>query len=164
MTNSKLAPKVYRLNATSPQKETVIVTTTMKVFVALIAGALSGFLIYMTTSMLFMSASDPTPSWFVPVVFLGGWGISTYLLLRGARTASEVISRAFLLGAAEWFAIILETTDELSSDAEMAGATIGAGLITFITGGVAIVMIFVCLLGYIITFLINREMKSEAKS
>ena len=150
-------------------------TTTMKVIVALIAGALSGFLIYMTTSMLFMSASDPTPSWFVPVVFLGGWGISTYLLLRGARTASKVISRAFLLGAAEWFAIIpagvlvggralVETTDELSSDAEMAGATIGAGLITFITGGVAIVMIFVCLLGYLITFLINREMKSEAKS
>ena len=144
----------------------------MKFIVALIAGALSGFLIYTTAFLLFMSGTDAVPFWFVPVTFLGGWVISTYLLLRGARIVSKVISRAFLLGAAEWFAIIpagvimggkalVETTDELSSDAEMAGATIGAGLITFLTGGVAIAMIFVCLLGYFITFLMAREMKSD---
>ena len=144
----------------------------MKFIVALIAGAFSGILFYMAAFMLFMSGADAAPSWFVPVTFLGGWVISTFLLLRGARTASKVISRAFLLGAAEWFAIIpagvimggkalVETTDELSSDAEMAGATIGAGVITFLTGGVAVAMIFVCLLGYFITFLMAREMKSD---
>ena len=144
----------------------------LRYFVALIAGALSGFLIYMTTAMLFLNGTDTSPSWFVPVTFLGGWAISSYLLLRGTRVVSKVISRAFLLGAAEWFAIIpaglifgaqaaAETTDTLSSDAEMLGATIGGGLIAFVTGGVSIAMVIFCLLGYLITFLMTREMKSE---
>ena len=144
----------------------------MKLIVSLIAGALSGFLIYIALHLLFISDTDDNLDWFVPVTFFGGWIISTYLLLRGARTVSKVISRSFLLGSAEWFAIIpvgvimggralIETTDDYSSSFEMAGATIGAGLITFLTGGFAIVMIFVCLLGYVITLLMAREMKSE---
>ncbi len=147
----------------------------MKYIVALIAGAMSGFLIYMVSAMLFVNDTANPPTWFIPVTFLGGWAISTFVLVRGARSASRVVSRSFLLGAAEWFAVIpagiiiagksaAEATTELSSDAEVAGTVIGAGLITFLTGGVAFVMLFGCLLGYFITFLMTREMKSETAS
>lgn len=147
----------------------------MKFLVALIAGAMSGFLIYMVSAMLFLTDTANPPSWFIPVTFLGGWALSTFVLVRGARAASKVVSRAFLLGAAEWFAVIpagfvlagksaAEATTELSSDAEVAGTVIGAGLITFLTGGVAFVMVFGCLLGYFITFLMTREMKSDKAS
>ena len=144
----------------------------MKYFVALIAGAMSGFLIYMVSALLFLSDTGNPPSWFIPVTFLGGLALSTFVLVRGARAASKVVSRSFLLGAAEWFAVIpagfifasktaAEATSELSSDAEVAGTVIGAGLVTFLTGGVAFVMMFGCLLGYFITFLMTREMKTE---
>lgn len=147
----------------------------MKYLVALIAGAMSGFLIYMVSAMLFLSDTASPPSWFIPVTLLGGWALSTFVLVRGASAASKVVSRSFLLGAAEWFAVIpagfilagkvaAEATTEMSSDAEVAGTVIGAGLITFLTGGVAFVMLFGCLLGYFITFLMTREMKSEKTS
>ncbi len=142
--------------------------------VALIAGGLSGCLIYMASYILFIG-DDIAPNWFVPVILLGSWAISTYFLLHGARTISNVIARSFLLGAAEWLAMIpiglimggmtvAEVTDEVSTDAEMAGAAFGGGIIAFVTGGVSIAMIFFCLLGYLITFLTTREMKQDSKS
>ena len=144
----------------------------MKVFVGIILGFLSGFLIYMAAAMLF-TKGEPSAA-FVFAMFFGGWALSTWLIVRGARTVSKVFSRGFLLGAAEWLAIIpvglvftgnalTETVGQGGgTDAELAGATIGAGLVSFVTGGVAVGMALVCLIGFAVSYFIGREMKPEA--
>src|SRR5947209_18264162 len=121
----------------------------MKVFVGIILGLFSGFLIYMATAMLF--ASGQPSGAFVFVTFVGGWVLSTWILVRGARTISKVFSRGFLLGAAEWLGMIAvgmvfsgkALTQTLThgggTGAEVAGATIGAGLVSFVTGFVSVV-------------------------
>jgi hypothetical protein len=106
------------------------------------------------------------------VFFLGGWAGSVVILLRGARTVSRVFTRGFLLGAAEWLAMVpigivfsgrhlSQSVARGASDAEMAGATIGAGIVSFVTGGVAIAMALLCLVGFAVAYLMGREMKPE---
>jgi len=99
--------------------------------------------------------------------------LSTWILVRGARTVSKVFSRGFLLGAAEWLVMIpvgmvfsgkalsQTVTQGVGTDAELAGATIGAGLVSFITGGVSIAMTLVYLIGFAVSYFIGREMKQE---
>lgn len=70
----------------------------MKVFVGIILGFFSSFLIYMAATMLFTSG-EPSGA-FVFVTLFGGWGLSTWIMVRGARTKSKVFSRGFHLGAA----------------------------------------------------------------
>jgi len=146
----------------------------MKVLIGLVMGLLSGFMIYMLLAMAF--PTEETGPGFVAIAFFGGWTLSSYFLIRGARSVSRVFSRGFLLGAAEWFAVIpagmilsgralSETVSEAggaqASTAEVAGATLGAGFMSFLTGGVAIGMVFLCLLGFLVFFLMGREMKPE---
>lgn len=146
----------------------------MKVVVGVVLGFLSGFLIYMATGMLFLVTSG-IPS-FAPaiVMFFVGWVLSTIVLVRGARTVSKVFSRGFLLGAAEWLAMIPvgvvvggmaisgPIAKNTGTDAEIAGAAIGAGLVSFLTGGVSVVMALICLIGFAVSYFIGREMKPEA--
>lgn len=143
----------------------------IKVLVALTMGFFSAFLIYMAAAMLFSEGKPATE--FVFVVFFGGWAASMALLLRGARTVSKVFTRGFLLGAAEWLAMIpvgmvfsgkhlSQTIARGASDAERAGATVGAGLVSLITGGVAVAMAVACLVGFAVAYLMGREMKPEA--
>ena len=85
---------------------------------------------------------------------------------------SRVVSRGFLLGAAEWLAVIpvgmifsgravTETVSSQPSGAEVVGATVAAGLVSFITGGVAVVMAFTCLLGFAVAYFMGREMQPK---
>lgn len=145
----------------------------MKTVVAIVLGFFSGFLIYMAAGMIFFSGGAEPSSAFVLVTLFGSWALSSWILVRGAQTVSKVFSRGFLLGAAEWLALIpvgmifsgkalSQTVAEGGgTNAELAGATLGAGLITFITGGVSVVMALVCLLGFAISYFIGREMKPE---
>jgi hypothetical protein len=142
----------------------------IKGVVAVIAGFLSGFLIYMAAAMI-LTDGNPS-SVFIWIVFGGGWALSVTLLLRGARTISKVFARAFLLGAAEWLAMIpvgfiftskqiSKTLVESMSGAEMAGATAAAGVFSFLTGAVAVAMAVACLVGFTVAHLLGREMKPE---
>ena len=143
----------------------------MKIVVGLVLGLFSGFLVYMAAAMLFANG-DPSPA-FVFTTFLGGWSLTTIVLVRGAQTVSKVFSRGFLLGAAEWLAMIpigmvisgqalTETVAQGSgSDAELAGATLGAGFVSILTGGVSMAMAVVCLIGFAISYFIGREMRPE---
>lgn len=142
----------------------------MKVLVGLAMGFFSGFLIYMASAMLF-TGGEPSPG-FVFVAFFGGWALSTFIIVRGTRTVSRVFSRGFLLGAAEWLAMIplgmifsaktlTKTVTAGASSAEVAGATIGAGLISFVTGGVAVAMALACFLGFAVAHFMGREMQPE---
>jgi len=142
----------------------------IKVLVAVTMGFFSGLLIYMATAMLF---SDGEPSTgFVFIVLVVGWAVSVALLLRGATTISKVFTRGFLLGAAEWLAMIpvgivvsgkhlSQTMARGASEAERTGATIGAGIVSLVTGGVAVAMAVACLVGFAVAYLMGREMKPE---
>jgi hypothetical protein len=149
----------------------------MKIFVAIILGFFSGTLIYFMSSFLLLDFSNPTPpsELFVTITFIGGWAISAYFLRRNAITVSKVFSRGFLLGTAEWLLMILaglifagkSVSNSLhtdSSGAAAAGAAIGGGIVTFLTGGVSLFMAIVCLIGFFVSKNMNKEMKAEAPS
>jgi len=141
--------------------------------VAVVLGIFSGFLIYMESALLFTSTGEGPSTLFVWVTFLIGWGGATYFMVRGTKSISKVFSRGFLIGAAEWFALIPvgflfsgkmvgEVAAQTESGAAIVGATMGGGIISFFTGGVALFMSVVCLVGFAISYSLGREMKPEA--
>jgi hypothetical protein len=144
----------------------------VKALSAIVIGFLSGFLIYMTCAMLVASpGSKEGPSGvLVLVTFVGGWVITSYVLLRGAKSASKVWTRGALLGAAEWLVfglagIILSgraaahAVGNSASGAETAGAAMGGGIAAVLSGGVAVVGAVVCLIVFTIAYFIGREMR-----
>lgn len=145
----------------------------MKAVVAVLLGLLSGFLIYMTAFLLvvdFVAVSAPSTA-FVLVTFVGGWAVSTYLLLRNVRSVSKVFTRGALLGAAEWIAVagagvvysgrgVAHVVGEAgASDAATAGAAVGGGILAMLTGGIAVFMAVVCLIVFAIAYFTGREMQ-----
>lgn len=148
----------------------------MKAIIAILMGFFSGFLIYMMASMIFVTERVPSTE-FVLITFLGGWTLSSYVLLRGAKTLSKVFSRGFLLGAAEWLMMIpvgfifagKNVSDTITSTggseaAATTGAVIGGGIVAFLTGGVSVLMAVACLIGFAISYFMGREMKPEASA
>jgi len=136
-------------------------------------GFISGVLIYMMAAMLtadFATQKSPSGA-FIAVTLLGGWVLSSWLLLRGARTVSSVFRRGFLVGAAEWLvmafvgivfsgkAVSESVAQAGGSDASAAGAVIGGGVVAAITGGVSIFIAVVCLIGFAIAYFMGREMR-----
>ena len=145
-----------------------VVHGAIRVLAGIVLGFFSGALI--ATIALFASGNPSND--LASLALLGGWILSTWLLLRGARTISKVFSRGFLLGLVEWLIMIPASMaysgQELTraferggSDAELAGATLGAGLASCMTSSVAIAMAIVCLVGYGISRLFSREMRPE---
>jgi predicted Zn finger-like uncharacterized protein len=141
--------------------------------IAIVFGFLAGFLIYMELTMIFNP--DNISFLFVTITFLGGWILTSVIIMRGARTISKVFMRGFLIGAVLWFAwmpvtVFLAGTaasgvaDKTNSGAAYAGAMVGAGLISFIGIGFAIFMVVICLIGFVISFLVGREVKSKDES
>lgn len=137
--------------------------------VALVAGLLSGLLIYFIAFCIFGLPSGALGPAFVFVFLFGGWALSSYILIRKAKSISHIISRGFLLGAGEWFVMIWAvnilagraysaTVAEVGhSDAAITGALVGGGLVGAASTAYSIGMVVVCLLGYTITRLIGRE-------
>ena len=70
----------------------------MKFVVALFMGLCSGVMIYFMAAMTFMdmSAGSGPSGAFVAISFLGGWALSTWLLLRGAISVSDMACIAVL--------------------------------------------------------------------
>lgn len=141
---------------------------------ALVMGFLSGLQIYFMAAMLITGKTIPLSTSFVYVTFFGGWALSTHLLLKGAVSVSKVIVRGFLLGAAEWLTMIpvgFIAAGSFVSDAVIrsggsaafqAGAVIGGGFLMFLTGGLSVAMVIVCMIGFAVTYFITREMKPES--
>jgi zinc-ribbon domain len=96
------------------------------------------------------------------------------LFWRGAPTVSSVFRRGFLVGAAEWLLMALvgvvfsgratsaSLADASNSEAARAGATIGGGIAAALVGGFAVFMSVVCLIGFVIAYFMDREMKDRA--
>jgi len=144
----------------------------MKIVVALFMGLCSGVMIYFMAGMTFMdisTGSGPSGA-FVAISFLGGWVLSTWVLLRGAISVSKVFSRGFLLGAAEWLLMVLVgfifagktvATVGGTSEAASAGATVGGGLFAILTGGISVAMAVACLIGFAVSYSMGKEMRKE---
>lgn len=81
---------------------------------------------------------------------LAAWVVSTWLISRHAKHLLAVFRRAFLLGAVEWLALDLAGGRELLSSASTGAAPAVSGSIDPLTGGVATVMLCVCLAGYLV--------------
>jgi Double zinc ribbon len=145
----------------------------VKVLVGIVQGFFSGFLIYMILFLLLFDVLLQSPgltAGFAAITFLGGWGLSAFLLIRGARSVSKVFSRGFLLGAAEWMVMILVgfvmsgralSQSSAATDAGRTGAAIGSGLVALVTGGFSLFMAIVCLVGFAISRNMGREMRTE---
>jgi len=148
----------------------------MKTFVAIVLGVFSGLLVYFMAAMLVIDKSSTPPSpVFVLITVAIGWAGASYLMRRGAKSVSKVFSRGFLIGAAEWFAMIpvgliftgravSQTVSTSGGSEAAAGAAIGGGLAAFLTGGVSVFMAIVCLIGFAISFFMSREMKKETNA
>lgn len=149
----------------------------MKIIIALVMGLLSGTVLSVLTSVVTASIlAPPLPASAGLVslaIFFIGWGLSTWWLLDGALTPSKVIKRGFLLGASEWFAMIVAslilaghatatTISQRPGDTlYAAGAALGGGLVSMFAGGMSIAMAIVCLLGFVIAHLMGREAQPE---
>ena len=143
------------------------------VSVAALMGFLSGFLLGLMVAMTLGGHTTPLSSALVWATLFGGWALSMYLLLKGAFSVSKVLSRGFLLGAAEWLLMILvgfivagravtnTVADSGGSIAADAGAILGGGFVAFLTGGVSTAMAVLCLIAFAVTYFMTREMKPE---
>lgn len=141
---------------------------------ALVMGCLSGLFLYFAAALMIGGSAMLLSRTFVVIAFFGGWAISTHLLIKGTASASKILARGFLLGAAEWFSMIpmgfffagravSETVTRAgASDASQVGAVIGGGIFASLTGFVSVALAFTCLIGYAITHFMTREMKAES--
>ena len=147
----------------------------MKATVAVLMGLVSGLIIYFAAAMIFAdlgSGSTGPSGLFVAMTLIGGWALTTWLLLRKVGSTNMVLRRGFLVGAAEWlfmaFAGVIfsgrSVSNSLSdpiaanSGAAQAGAAVGGGIVAAITGGVSVFMAVVCLIGFAIAYFMAREM------
>lgn len=149
-----------------------VIAKIFSILIAIILGFLSGVLIYFGAVFIFHSpGTNEISGWFVFITFFGGWIASTFLMFRKAKSISKVFSRGFLIGAAEWFAMIPITmffsgraaveTAGGSDPAATVGAVIGGGLLAFMGTGLCLTMMIICLFGFVISFLLSRELKPE---
>lgn len=140
-------------------------------FVGVAFGALSGFLIYMAWAMLALVGKPSGASIFL--TFAGGGALSAWLVINGTRSVPHVLRRGFLLGAAEWLAMIpagaifaarftarsaSNVPQDQWHDSAVSGTALGAGLFSFLSSGFAFGMAVLCLACFAVTYFISKEM------
>jgi len=147
----------------------------MKVASALFLGFLSAIMVYLIFGMFMLQGLDEgNATLFVVITLFGGWGLSSYWMMKGVRTTSKVWARGSLIGAAEWLAVgfstifmsgvaVSEITGSSSSGAELVGAGIGAGLISMMGIGFSGFGIFLCLVTWFIASRSQAEFQQEIK-
>ena len=150
----------------------------MRFVVGLLMGVISGFLIYYICYFVFGPVHGAFPAWFIPVTFVGGTIVSTWLLVRNTRTTSRVLARGFLLGTVEWLVMIpagmigsgriassvASHATGRYSEATSAGAAIGGGLSFIFIVILSAIFGTICLVGYFITKSMGKEMSAEVVS
>lgn len=143
----------------------------LRMALGLLVGLLSAFFVVMALALLFadVEAEQPPSAGLLLLAFVASWALSSWVVLRGAPKISRVLARSLLLAAAEWLALIPvgvafggKMVPQTLSEGGLEGywmALQTAGCVSVLTGGVAIAMTVVCLLGYTVVTLIGWEMK-----
>ncbi len=133
----------------------------LKYILAFLFGAFAGLFIYLDLAAILFR--DP-PVWFVLTSFFGGWGLTTYWVLRGTKTLSEMLARSFLVSAILSFGfapatlfLATKSVDTGGSDAEVIGSLIGGGLVSGFGITISLLFTFLSLVGYGLVKLFNRE-------
>ena len=137
---------------------------------ALIIGLLSGFLIYIIFGLV-IGPKDVSPL-FIVTTFLGGWALTTYVVLNGASTAGKVWSSGGLLGAGEWLLVglaMLVYNGRTVTESEVvmggnpvadSGALVG-GFTSMIGIGLAAFMAIPCLIIYLVARRLSNDSGSK---
>ncbi len=152
----------------------------MKTIVAIVLGFLSGFLAYMAVAMLLIPANakggDPNASMsnaILPAFIAFGivWIASAWWMRRGAKRVSAVCRRGFLLGAAEWVAmiplgfIVGAQNATASHGGQISNVDAGViGILGVVTGGFSIAMAFGCLVCFAVAYLMGRETETSGST
>jgi hypothetical protein len=95
------------------------------------------------------------------IVFLAGWAVSAYFIRRNAATTSAVLCRGFLLGAAEWLAVIPVTRaspEDYQNSPNAVPMIIGDALLH----GLEAAMIGGCLIAFAVAYFVGRRMSVDA--
>ncbi len=126
----------------------------MKRATAVICGLISGLMIYVIFALLF---SDGTPSvLFFLITYLAGSAFSIWLFLKWAPTVSSVLLRVFLVGAAEWLALIpANLLTEMGH---------GVRWHNLLTASVLNALAFLFLICAAITYFVGRDAREQVKA
>ncbi len=130
---------------------------------AIVLGCLSGLLISFCVSLVVRDNGGVTVA-----AWLVGWVVSVWLMARGARSASRVISRASLIGATEWLLSIpfvaIASVNAANQTTQTDGmASLAAGLGVTLYAILAFAMVLVCLVCWVISHNIGRELRPERR-
>jgi hypothetical protein len=142
----------------------------MKTFVAILLGLLSGLMVAAATAGL-LGGPDPSGELTSLMTYLFtflaalavAWAVSAFWILHEAPKLSVVFRRGFLLGAAEWLAMIpVNLLSQAKLAASHAGSLSNAGALGFgiaaIAGvGFCVAMAIVCLVCFAVAYFIGRE-------
>lgn len=135
----------------------------MRTLVAIVLGFPSGV-------MLFLLAVTPigytiSGGLAVAVAFmasLAGWAISSYGIRRNAATTAAVLCRGFLLGAAEWLAVIPATMTSSRDYLNLPNAVpaaVGEALIPWLAAAMATG----CLIAFALSHFFGRHVASQSR-
>jgi hypothetical protein len=129
----------------------------MRTLVAIVLGFLSGVMLFLLSSTLIDYAISEGPSLALALVVLSaGWAISAYFIRRHAATTSAVLCRGFLLGAAEWLAVIpanRSSPPDYQNLPNSVPAVVGEALIHWLAGAMAAG----CLIAFAVAYLVGRQ-------
>ena len=142
----------------------------LRIVSALIVGLLSGFLIYIIFGLV-IGPKDVSPL-FIMTTFLGGWALTTYVVLNGTSTAAKVWLRGGLLGAGEWLLVglamlVYNGRTVAESEAVNGGnrvadfSPIFGGLTSMMGLGLAAFMAIPCLIIYFLARRISNDVGSK---
>src|SRR5580700_5945748 len=120
----------------------------------------------MAVAMLTATNANPDHLTFLPAftTLVVVWIASAWWMRRGVKRVSAVCRRGFLLGAAEWVAMVPlgflvgVRTSTASQGGSISGSEAGAiGVVGVLTGDFAIAMAFGCLVCFAVAYLVGRE-------
>jgi hypothetical protein len=142
----------------------------LRIVSALLVGLFSGFLIYIIFGLV-IGPKDVSPL-FIMTTFLGGWALTTYVVLNGTSTAGKVWSRGGLLGAGEWLLVglamlvyngrtVAETEAVNGGDRVADFGPIFGGLTSMMGLGLAAFMAIPCLIIYFLARRIPNDAGSK---
>jgi hypothetical protein len=141
----------------------------MKIFASFITGLLSAILLFtLCLASPLGAALISASSSLLLLLFLFLWGISTYAVSGGSRSASTIWARGGLIGAFEWllvgfvmlrvmFGVLMNVTERGVSPVWFGGALLASGVVTTI--GLPFVLFM--LLGSIAVWFVARNWERE---
>jgi hypothetical protein len=136
----------------------------MRTFVAIAMGFLSGVMLFVVAGTVTSYTISSGLSVAVAVAaLLAGWAVSAYFIRRKAVTTSVVLCRGFLLGAAEWLAVI-SVTRTSPEDYQNVPNSVPAIVVEALMRWVAVSMAVGCLVAFGAAYLWRQKQKPPERA